>query len=188
MSEDKQIILMPTFWKSFKDVIHPSVWRRIRNFWYDFKWSIKNQIKFRKIISEFRPWDYSIILKMLNFQLKQLCEQIEYRGMEENRSRLQKVKRMKRAIELLNNIEEDNYAERCGYNSKAQTIKFVKISDKKSKELKLDQDLYEMTFNINKGYENYDSLKIFREANELETKEFEELFEILKTDMRGWWD
>lgn len=180
---------MPTFWKSFKDVIHPSVWKRIRNFWYDFKWSIKNQIKFRKIVSKFRPWDYNCLLEMFAFQLKQLHDQIELRGMEIDETRLPKLEKMKRTLEILKNLEEDNYEDRCGYDPKARKINFKKLSDEELKEIgQENQELYEMTFDLNEGYENYDVLKIFMGANELKKKEWDELFEILKNNLEGWWD
>lgn len=189
MSENKKIIMMPTFWKSFKDTFDPSVWRRIKDFWFDFKWSIKNLIKFRKIVSEFRPWDYNYLFRMFAFQLKQLHDQIELRGMESDETRLPKLEKMKRVLEILNSIEKDDYDERCGYDPKARKISFKKLSDEELKEIgQENQELYEMTMDMNEGYENYNIDKVYKDSEELRKKEWDELFEILKNNLEGWWD
>jgi len=39
-----------------------------------------------------------------------------------------------------------------------------------------------------KGYEHIDNTKAIKDGHELEKKEWEEMMNILKNEMRGWWD
>jgi hypothetical protein len=173
------VFLTDTFGKSLKRLFMPNIFQRIYDIWYDFKWAIKNLIKYRKIVYKLRPWDYEHILSLMKFQLEQMREQIEIHGREIDEDRLPKVERIKRAIEILQNREDDNYPEKCGYISGATSMKFNKVEGK---------ELYEMVMENNPGFEDYDQSKVYRLAAELEQEEWNELFELLKTDLQGWWD
>ncbi len=168
-----KIVITDTFIKSIKKITNRSIFNRISTMYYNIKWSIKNTLKYIDFISEFRPWDYSYIIKMMEFQLSELCNYIEKYGQEVDESRLPKIENMRCAIKLLNNHIKDNYLERCGYDDRAELIK---LKDDNSIEIEK-----------NPGYENYDANKIFSDAYLLEEKEWDELFNILKK-MRWWWD
>lgn len=148
---------------------------RISPFNSNIKWTIKNLFIYFKVVSKMRPWDSDYILIMMKFQLERLCETIDKYGIEIDEYRLPKVEKMKRALKLLNNIIEDNYADRCGYIERAS-------------KLYLDKKTHEIKWELQPGYENYDEAKVFRDADELRVKEWDELFDLLKYNMSGWWD
>lgn len=153
----------------------PWLFKKIETYYYNVKWIIVNFFKYAKIISQHRPWDYEYILKMMKFQLKELCHTIEKYGNEVDEDRLPKIARMKRAIEILDAQTEDTYAERCGYIGEASKL----CIDKENNQVKLE---------LQPGYEDYDEAKVFKDADELRKKEWNELFDILKNDFEGWWD
>ena len=99
-----------------------------------------------------------------------------------------KIEDIKRCIELINNNIEDNYAERCGYLYDESKYDFVPIEKNDD-----GQQLYEMV--VTRATQTDDEVKeIFKKAQELEQKEWEELWEIFKkgnkspVGMKGWWD
>jgi len=91
--------------------------------YYNIKWYLWNLRKYHKIVKNMRPWDGSCIYEMVKFQLEILLPVIE-NGQEVDESRLPKVKKIKRLIELLNNNIEDNYTDRSGFDN---NFKFVKM-------------------------------------------------------------
>jgi len=167
-----KIKISDTFTESMEKTFNPNIFRRISLLFSNIKWAIKNLFRYRKVIYKTRPWDYAYIIIMMKFQLNDLCKTIEKYGREVDESRLPKVEDMKRAIELLHNHIEDNYHDRCGYEEDA-----FKLS--------VENNVIELVRNA--GYENYDQGKVFDDGHELEKKEWNELFKLLKK-MRGWWD
>ena len=174
-----EVKIADTFWKSFKRTFNPNIFEMFSDWFYDFKNGIKNLIRYRKIVYRTRPWDYEFIIKMLDFQLRLLHNQINVYGQEIDETRIPKIKRMERVLELLNYIEKDNFSYRCGYIDDATNFEFLKPDA---------NGFCGIKFITNPKYPDYDQAKIFKEASELEEKEWNELFEIFKTDMRGWWD
>jgi hypothetical protein len=164
------------FWKF--NVKHP---------WYNFRGGVRNLFTHFKIVWGSGDFDYSYILQMMKFKLERLEKTLQG-GDEVDKDRLPKIEDIKRCIELINNNIEDNYAERCGYlygDSKYDFVPIEKNGD--------GQQLYEMV--VTRATQTDDEVKeIFKKAQELEQKEWEELWEIFKkgnkssVDMRGWWD
>lgn len=151
----------------------------VEDFYYGIKWSIINFFKYFKIVSKMRPWDSYYILMMMKFQIKDLCNNIEKYSLEIDESKLPKIEKMKRVIKLLHDRIEDTYADRCGYIYNA--TKFVTYSIKNS-------DNCELKLEKMPGYENYNESEVFEKSFKLDEDEWIELFDILKNDMRGWWD
>lgn len=158
----------------------PWLFEKMETYYYNVKYTIVNYYKYAKIVARYRPWDYMYILCMMKFQLEDLCHTIEKYGNEVDEDRLPKIARMKRAIEILEAQIEDTYAERCGYILEARKIDFVQLKD--------NPKLYKMVSELRPGYENYDEAKVFKDANELIKKEWNELFDILKNDLQEWWN
>ncbi len=154
--------------------LRPWSFERIKTYYYNVKFTIINYFKYAKIIARYRPWSYTDIIEMLRFQLNELCNNIEKYGIEIDETRLPKIADMRRAIEILDSHITDNYADRCGYIEDAIKIKY-------------DDDLNRIIFEKRPEYKDYDINKIFKDARELEMKEWEELFTILKK-MKEWWD
>lgn len=155
-----------------------SIFRRIKDWYYNIKWAIENLFRYFKIVIIMRPWDSEYILRMVQFQLKILCGTIEKYGNEVDEDRLPKVKRMDEAIKLLDNVFENNYAERCGYIHDATKMIFVDIPDSEYSEIKFER---------NPKYKDYNESEIFTKAGALQEKEWNKLISILH-EMRGWWD
>jgi hypothetical protein len=150
--------------------------RNINGFFYDMKYYFSNLIKYHKIVKEMRPWDGHYIYMMTKFQLEQLLPVIE-NGHEEDESRLEKVKDIKRLIYLLNNSIKDNYSERCGFDHN-YNITFEKLND--------DSQLYEMKSDETPEQES-NNRRAIEEANQLEKDEIEEIGK-LYTKVTYWWD
>ena len=97
--------------------------------WLDFKRGVKNLWAYRKIVWGMGDFDYSYVLRMKKFQLERLLKTLE-NGHEIESDRNPKLEDIRRCIELLNNILEDNYDERCGYDSNRTVIDFKEIPGK----------------------------------------------------------
>lgn len=99
-----------SFWKSLDRMV-----KRERWYWktwdflrYDIPKGVKNIIFFWKVIWNFRPWDHTYNLRILAKSLEPLRDSIKG-GYEVDISKLKKVQKIERAIEILNNITEDKY-------------------------------------------------------------------------------
>ena len=152
----------------------PWLFEKIETYYYNVKYTIINFYKYAGIVSKHRPWDGQYILDMMRFQLKELCNTIETCSDEVDESRLPKIEKMKRCIEILTDVVEGNYPNRCGYLDGAEKL----VHNKETHSIKFERQ---------KGYEDYDGFKVFDAAIKLEKKEWNELFEMLK-DIKGWWD
>ena len=179
MEKDKKIIFTDGFFKSFKksfiDIRKPwkiSFWEDI---YYDVKWYFWALFKYHKIVRGMRPWDACYIFKMIKFQLEVLLPQIE-NGNEEEESRGEKVKDIKRFIELLNNNINDDYVARCGFDYNFE-FDFVKTDHK---------DLVELKSNETKE-QSLKNSKALEDAHKLEKDEMEEIGRLI-TKMPGWWN
>ena len=172
---------MKLFKKDFwEDIEIEIIWyykKYLKYPYYDLKWYFKNLFHYHKIVSKMRPWDYGYVLDMLSFNLNDLKECLKT-GHEIDEYRLPKVAKIERVLELLKNIKEDNYMERCGYKYNFD-FKFEKIEGTNLSELKTIQK---------EGTEKQDFKEYHTKAIELENKEAEELFSILRDDIKGWWD
>jgi len=177
------VIATDSFGKSLRKLINTGNWWRWEFYedkYYDLKWILWAIKKYFKIVITMRPWDGGYILKMLRFQIDILREYLETKGIEVDESRLPKIERMKKFIELADDKIEDNYAERCGYVH--FDITWEECKDDKPK------GCYQMVV-LDKDKEQDDKNTVaLKKGHELEEKEYKEMFEILGTDMRGWWD
>jgi hypothetical protein len=114
------------------------------------------------------------------------------KGMEVSESREPKVKKMRRALELLKNSREDNFIDRA---------------EQELGELNLSEWQFELLENGNHKLIDDESEqdkehnhKVYQRAREIEEKEWKELWDIFKgkkfttwekydgSDLRGWWD
>lgn len=179
-----------TFFKSLKKIINSEKWWHWR-FWRTKYYELKDAIwalrKYFKVVTKMVPWDYHSMMVMMAHQAKILSYYLENYGIEVDETRIPKVKKLKRFVELLDNYLADNdaentYAERCGYNFNAEDINWVPSKDKKGNEL------YEMKSIKKKGYEHVNNYEAIRKGHELEEKEWNEMMDILKNEMRCWWD
>lgn len=160
---------------------------KIKYPWYDFRRGIKNLFTHFKIVWQSGDFDYGYVLRMLKFKLERLEETLQD-GYEVDEDRLPKIEDIKRCIELLDNKLKDNYAERCGYIHGDSKHEFVPIEKDENGE-----QLYELV--VTRFTQTSEEVReIFKKAQELEQKEWEELWDTIKkgnkspVDARGWWD
>lgn len=184
--------------------------------WYFFRYDIfrilKNIYTFRKVIWSYRNWDYRYNLTVFKVTLIQLKKSIE-NGYEIDESKNKKIDKINRAIEIITNIENDNYIDLVEKKLNTEIIykgfKFIPIEN---------SDNYEMIDNLNKEEKEH-NLKIYKQVEILENEEWNELWNIFKgttnydlfkteefknlpdeerdkiynqefngSDMRGWWN
>lgn len=170
-----KITVTDTFEKSLKRMIwhqHP-VYKFYEFFRYKLPMFFKNVWFFRKELWKFRSWDYSFNLMMLRRSLEKTVNTIEFYGMEVDVSRMKKVEKMKRVIELLSHIREDSYLE---------------LAEKELGQIR-DYDLEFEPVEGGEGYELIDNQdpqdkehnkKVFDRAHEIELQEWNEIWTILK--------
>jgi len=114
--------------------------------------------------------------------LEFLLKSIKFGGkggnlLEIDETRIPKEKDIERAIELLDNILNDNYIERCGYKQDLRPLNEILVKQNNS-------NFYKSTDNPNHTKEELNI--IFINANKLEKEEMEELMNIMKK-IKEWW-
>ncbi len=183
-----------SFFKSLKTLIwHQSpIYRTYYLFRYGLPAFIKNIWRLRRELWSHRWWDYHFTLRILKRSLEIQEKGMTLRGREESISLERRLVKMRRAIELLQNKIEDNYIERTEEKHGKLVLKEWKFEESENGSYVLvDEDTEE---------EKKHNRMIFKKAHDLEQKEWEELWEIIKgkkwkeykdydgSDLRGWWD
>lgn len=168
---------------------------------YDIPQFFKNIWHFRKPLYDYRWYDYHFSLQLFQYGLMGMVNKLEKEGYEVEDSRLKKVEKIRRAIQLIDYINEGDYLglaeQELGMEYKFKA-KFIPTED--------NPDYYTLENEI-EGVED-DNKKISERSYQLEKEIWEELWEIIKgnqdytqfdkekefyeqfngTDMRGWWD
>ena len=189
-----------------KDTFFESVEKLV---WYDTKlWKVwefvrrglpnffKNIWRFRKELYNHKWWDYHFTLEMLYRSLSIMVVKLELEGIEEDDSRMKKVGKIYRALELIKHKLDDDYvniAEMELGEISYRPLRFEPVEGKEGLYSIEDDDTPE---------ERKHTSKVFKRAKEIEEVEWKELWEIFKgtkfskkfgwaydgSDMRGWWD
>jgi len=190
----------------YKDTFFESVEKLV---WYDTKlWIVwefftkglpnffKNIWKFRKELYNHQWWDYHFTLEMLYRSLTIMVNKLELEGIEEDESRMKKVGKIYRALELIKHKLDDDYVNRAEMELgeiSYRPIRFEPVEGSDGLYSMVDDDTSEEKKHIS---------KVFKRAKEIEEVEWKELWEIFKgtkfskkfgwaydgTDMRHWWD
>ena len=192
-----------SFGKSIKALISHNTWlyKTYHLFCYDLPRFFKNIWRFRSALWNHYWFDYGSTLEFMEISLINMSDNVEKRGLEIDKTRLKKVQSMRRAIEILKNCREDNYidmAEKELGDLIFNDWEFEDIPDKPGFSQLVDNDTDE---------ERIHNRKIFDRSNEIQEKEWSELFVILKgqdytkfdkeidwneqfdgSGLRGWWD
>jgi hypothetical protein len=112
---------------------------------------------------------------MLRRSLTKLAHTLEFYGWEVEESRMEKVKNIKRAIQLIDRMREDEY---------------IKQAELELGELKNSDWLWNDKEDTPEEREH--NAKVFKRSHEIKEAEWKELWKILKGNknggMRGWWD
>ncbi|MFO7658272.1 MAG: hypothetical protein R6W78_14525 [Bacteroidales bacterium] len=145
---------------------------------YNFKQSFYSFRKFFKVVWDFRGFDYQSTLDILSVCLKMQLEKFQdasfYQEIDE--TRIPKERKIERCLELLANIKAQGYAERCGYDHNYE-VYFKPIPGSKNSTLENTATPEQQAYNK----------KVRENAKELEEKEWNELMDILRTDLRNFW-
>jgi hypothetical protein len=190
----------------YKDTFFESVEKLV---WYDTKlWKVwefitrglpnffKNIWKFRKELYNHQWWDYHFTLEMLYRSLTIMVNKLELEGIEEDDSRMKKVGKIYRALELIKHKLDDDYVNRAEMELgeiSYRPIRFEPVEGNEGLFSLVDDDT---------PAERKHTAKVFKRAKEIEEVEWKELWEIFKgtkfskkfgwaydgSDMRGWWD
>jgi hypothetical protein len=161
-----------------------------------------NIYKFRKALWRHHWWDYSGTLHFIEIGVNDIAKNLNKKGLEVESSRLKKVEKMLRLVEILKNIRESRYFDivekEMNYEPLFNNMKFVPIAE--------NPELFEL-INYSSDEEKEMNSKYYDRVNELEALEWSELWEILKgqeyskfdkdkdwddqfdgSGIQGWWD
>jgi hypothetical protein len=190
----------------YKDTFFESVEKLV---WYDTKlWKVwefitgglpnffKNIWKFRKELYNHQWWDYHFTLEMLYRSLTIMVNKLELEGIEEDDSRMKKVGKIYRALELIKHKLDDDYVNRAEMELGEISYRPIRFEPVEGSE-----GLYSMVDDDTPAEKKH-TAKVFKRAKEIEEVEWKELWEIFKgtkfskkfgwaydgSDMRGWWD
>jgi hypothetical protein len=171
------------------------IFREIPNFFI-------NIYKFREALWRHHWWDYSGTLHFIEIGVNDIAKNLEKKGSEVEHSRMKKVDKMKRLVEILRNQREDRYFDivekEMNYEPFRNEPKLVPTIE--------NPNLFELV-DYSSEEEKEMNRKYYTRVNELEAWEWNELWEILKgqeysefdkekdwddqfdgSGMRGWWD
>lgn len=160
-----------------------------RQFWeelyYNIKWGIISYWRYRHIVWKTRDWDYHFILNMMQFQLTLLHARLQ-NGNEVYEDRILKIQDIERCIEILDNIEKDNYLDRVGgAHFLDYPFKLIPNPD--------GSDTYVQTDYRTPDEKAHDREQM-KAALNLEKLEWDELWNIIKKGnksshgLHSWWD
>lgn len=165
-----------TFTDSLRTLIRHQTWwyKTYSLFRHDLPRFFKNVWTFRKALWNHYWFDHHGTLRFLETGLTNISDTIEKYGNEVDGPRLKKVAKMRRAIELIKNYNEDKYIEMAESELGPLVLhewEFEPVPDKPEYSRIIDRDTEE---------EKIHNRKVFDRAREIEEKEWKELFEILK--------
>lgn len=151
---------------------------RVSDFYYLFRREIPAFIKnvwfFRKQLWDFRWWDYSFNLDIFRRSLEKTSKELEVRGNEIDETRLKKVEKINRVIELLGHIRSDLYIEMA--EKELGELKRMKFDFEDDPD---QPGYYRLVDNENPDDVNHNR-KVYRRADEIEAQEWKELWKILE--------
>lgn len=208
-----EIKFADTFAQSLKRMVRHEKWYyKILDFFrYELPWFFRNLWAFRKAIWRHRPWDYSGTLRLMHTSLTLLADNIEKYGNEVEISRDKKVAAMRRAIQIIGNIREDNYIEMAeaelgeiksrGFEFEPTadgnfTLKDDETDEEREHNLRVydrSHELEEADWNelwtIIKGQDHEEYRKLIDAATEEEKRKRDLYYDWFDgSGMRGWWD
>jgi len=198
-----KITIGDTFTKSLKSLYWQNTlpYKVYSFFIYDLPRFCKNVWKFRKALYNHYWFDHHGTLMFMEIGLTDIADTVEKYGIEVDSSRLKKVEKMRRAVQLIKNYNEDLYIEMA-----EKELGELVIHDWEFKPTDDNPDLFEVV-DKDTPEEKEHNRKVFDRAREIGEQEWKELFSILKgqdytkfddnkdfdkqfdgSGLRGWWD
>jgi hypothetical protein len=165
-----------SFGKSIKRLIRHNTWwyKTYELFRYDLPRFFKNIWLFRKGLWNHYWFDHHGTLKFLEIGLTDISNNVEKYGTEVDEGRLKKVLAMRRAVQLIRNYNEDRYTEMAEAELGEMILhdwEFEPVPDRPGYTRLIDKDTPE---------EKEHNRKVMDRALEIQTQEWDELFEIFK--------
>lgn len=193
-----------SFWKSLKRLsMHQTWWYKTYEvFRYKIPMFVENIWYFRKEMWQFRSWDYTFNLGLFKRSLEKTVNTIEFFGHEIDETRLKKVEKIKRVIELINNIEKGDYVGRAEkelgelkntewlFDGKEDTPE-EREHNKKVFDLsqKLEEDEWKEICIILQGQDSNDFQKIYETLTEEQKMEYDHWKNWFDgSGLKHWWD
>lgn len=192
-----------SFWKSLKRLsMHQTWWYKTYEvFRYKIPMFFKNVWYFRKELWRFRSWDYTFNLMMFSRSLEKTVHTLEFHGWEIEETKIKKVEKIKRVIQIIKSLDESNYIKRAEdqigelrgvefWEDKEDTPE-DKEHNKKVFDLstQIENDEWEELFNILKGQDHKEYGKLLEtqsEENKWKTDLWTKWFD--GSGMKHWWD
>jgi hypothetical protein len=149
----------------------------IKDKYYRFKMWVRNIFLFREALSTTSYYDYdgTLIYMQIHFGCILKAMKKGWFLQEYHNTRTPKEKDLSRVIELINNMRNDNYSNRCGYDDDYD-INYIPVPNTSFDEL-VDTQTESQKIN---------NKRASIEGMELEEKEWKE-FNVLLFKMREWW-
>ena len=176
-----------SFFESLKALNRRNIW--YNRLWRTIRYNIPNFLKnvwyFRAELYDFESWDYRFNLNLFQKSLESTADYLENYGVEEDVSRMKKVAKIRRVIELLKRDKEANWIEQA---------------EAELGEMKNTDDWFSENPREDTPEELAHNRKVIKRSQELQEKEWKELWRIIKgtryksyedwdgSDIRGWWD
>ena len=158
----------------------------LRDIWYNLKNGFSNLRKFFWVVWKYRSWDFHYNLEVFAKTIETYLEQSQYSpAMEIDDTRLPKERNMKSELELIKNQNAYNYIESA---EKELGIKYP-YKDTNFKEFihENGEKMFELVNNDTKEEREIIN-KLIKRSNEIEQEEWNELWDIIKSDAQGWWN
>lgn len=155
-------------------------WDVPKTWYYNIKWFISNVWRFRKVLWDFRTWDFSYCNRMFIESLKFLADCIDH-GHEDRRAANKKVAAINELRTLLGKINNEfDIDEVYDYTKKERDFE---VEDYLKEYQRRKVETIDRIARILKGQERheFDGLAGFHNYDE-----WVELFD--GTDCEGWWD
>jgi hypothetical protein len=191
-----------TFVKSLdRLILHQTWWYKTYHFLrYDIRRFITNIWRFRSALYNHYWWDYRGMLMFMETSLTVMSDKIEIYGYEIEESKMKKVEKMRRVVELIKNYNDSTYIELA---EKELGELFHRDFEFEESEV---EGYYELVNNLPPEQKEHNR-KVFDRAGEIEEQEWVELWETLKgqnyknfdkdkswneqfdgSGLKGWWD
>lgn len=168
-----KITFADSFYKSIETIIHHETWwyKTYETFRYKIPTFFRNVWFFRKNLWEFRGWDYSFNLSLFAKSLEKTSKVLE-NGHEVEIPRLKKVEKIRRVIQIINDMRESTYITRAENELGELTLhdwEFEEVGGGRYQ--MIDKETPE---------EKEHNRRVFERAKEIEKDEFDELWLLLK--------
>ncbi len=159
----KKMIRQQTWWYKTYDFFRRDIGRFFRNVW-----------RFRKPLYHHYWWDHHSMLMFMETALTHMSDRMEKDGMEIDISRLKKVDKMRRVIEIIKNYNESMFIEMAEKELGELHIRPFEFEPANEEEtlFRLKDDLTEE--------QNKHNRKVYDRARQIEEQEWKEFCKILQ--------